>query len=55
MKNNKIILFIAIIGIVFGVITKLNNYKVLGDILLATFTLVWFYFIYKWISNRRTV
>jgi hypothetical protein len=56
IKSNKIMLLIAIIGLITGTLLKLNSYKNFGDIFLGLSTLVWFYFIYTLIfKNRKKV
>jgi len=55
--NNKIILSIAIIGIIAGTLIKLYGYKTIGDIVLGLSTLVWLYiiipFIYNFITRKK--
>jgi len=53
-KNNKIILSIAIIGIIAGTLIKLNGYKTVGDIVLGLSTLVWLYTIIPIVYNFMT-
>jgi len=53
-KNNKIILSIAIIGIIAGTLIKLNGYKTVGDIVLGLSTLVWLYIIIPIVYNFMT-
>ena len=53
-KNNKIILSIAIIGIIAGTLIKLNGYKTVGDIVLGLSTLVWLYIIIPIVYNYMT-
>ena len=53
IKSNKIILLIAIIGLITGTLLKLNSYKSFGDIFLGLSTLLWFYFIYTWLFKNR--
>lgn len=55
-KRNKIILLIAIIGLIAGTLFKLQGYKTLGDIFLGISTFLWLYFIFTFIfKNRKDV
>lgn len=55
-KRNKIILPIAIIGLIAGTLFKLQGYKTFGDIFLGISTLLWLYFIFTFIfGNRKQV
>jgi hypothetical protein len=54
-KVNKIILLIAITGLIVGSLLKLQNHKVFGDIFLGISTLLWLYFIFTILfRNRKT-
>ncbi|AYN05063.1 hypothetical protein EAG11_13580 [Flavobacterium sp. 140616W15] len=58
-KNNKKILFIAIIGLIIGTLIKLLGHKTLGDLFLSLSTLLWLYIIiplvYKFVNrNQKT-
>ncbi|MCV9929095.1 hypothetical protein OIU83_15625 [Flavobacterium sp. LS1R49] len=54
MKNNtRLLLFLAIIGIVAGTIIKLQGYKTIGDTFLGLSTLVWLYIIGSFIYARQ--
>ncbi len=54
-KRNKLILPIAIIGLICGTLFKLQGYKTLGDIILGISSLLWLYFIFTFIfGNRKT-
>ncbi len=53
-KNNKIILSIAIIGIIAGTLIKLYGYKTMGDIVLGLSTLVWLYIIIPMVCGFMT-
>ena len=51
-KVNKVLL-IAIIGLMFGTLLKLEDFKILGDIFLGLSTLLWLYFIYTLIFGNK--
>ena len=55
MKKNKIILLIAIIGLITGTLFKLQGYKLLGDVFMAISTLFWLYFIFIFLFRKRKV
>ncbi|WP_230605199.1 hypothetical protein [Flavobacterium sp. EDS] len=58
-KNNKKMLFVAIIGLIIGTLIKLLGHKTLGDLFLSLSTLLWLYIIiplvYKFVNrNQKT-
>lgn len=44
-KNNKMLLMMAIIGLIVGTLIKLIGNKTIGDIFLGISTLLWLYII----------
>lgn len=44
-KSNKLVLILAITGLIAGTLIKLSGNKTLGDIFLGISTLLWLYII----------
>ena len=55
-KRTKIVLAITIVTAVIGTLSKLNGYKMFGDVFLGISTILWLFLVYTliiWFINKK--
>lgn len=55
-KRTKIVLAITIVTAVIGTLSKLNGYKMFGNVFLGISTILWLFLVYTliiWFINKK--